>query len=738
MHGQAIQFVEYLEGHSKRFVIPVYQRNYSWKIENCRQLYDDLVKLINNKREMHFFGSIVSVNSGKFQEYLIIDGQQRVTTISLILLAIRNVLKDGKLKAENNDLSDLVYETYLANKFGDKSKRIKLKGSYDDYKAFEKLFDNDSSEYIQNSDITINYQYFYDRILKEEIFVDDLYKAICSLVVINITVDEKDDPQLIFESLNSTGVDLTEGDKIRNYVLMGQKKETQEIFYEKYWQKIETCTCNDKNDNNGVSLFVRDYLSVKMQATPSMDKIYPVFKEFVSNAHFSVEELLVDLLYYAKIYEKLIKSQFADDVIRESISRLNYLETTVSRPFFMQVLHLYQEKDSPLSLDALREIFQIIENYLFRRNICDVPTNALNKIFLMLDRDIQRFDRTYDNYLEKMKFVLLSKKESGRFPTDKEFETALSEKQVYLMRSRFKNYLFERYENFGTLEVKKIYDGLENDIYSIEHIMPQTLTPAWKNSLGDNYNEIYETWIHRLANLTLTAYNREYSNRPFLEKRDATFEKDGYNGFKESGLRMNQSISQNDKWTEDELINRDLLMKRKALEIWRFPQTSCKPIEKQFDTVTLDEDFRFTGVQLAKFAYKNTEYNVSSWTEMYAKMLSMLHSEDNSVLTKLAYTSDQNVDLSIHVSNNPNEFSVSAQIAPNIYVWTRTDTQYKINCLRKFFHLFNANPEDLLFYLKSQDNDDNSDNIPERYELRKKYWAFALSYIQKHHENKVV
>ena len=722
MDGKAIKLIKYLDGSEKRFIIPVYQRNYSWKVENCRQLYDDLVKLSINERNMHFFGSLVSVYNGISEEFLIIDGQQRVTTISLLLLAIHNILKEGKLVAEDKKLIDKVYNKYLVDEYDPTEKRIKLKAVNKDLEAFEKLFDEEPSEYIPNSDITINYLYFYERILKEEISIDALYDAISKLMVINITVGEDDNPQLIFESLNSTGVDLTEGDKIRNFVLMGQKPEDQEAFYKKYWSKIEVCTGNDNNNNNGVSLFVRDYLSVMRQSTPSMDKIYPVFKSYVAEKNISIEDLLKELLDYARLYEVLTKSQFKDEVVNASIYRLNYLETTVSRPFFLQVLNLH--KQGILTNKDLREIFLMVENYLFRRNICEVPTNALNKVFLTLNREIHRYDGTYDNYVEKMKFALTSKKESGRFPDDQEFSTALSEKQVYLMRGHYKNYLFERFENFGTDEIKDVFTRIENGKYTIEHIMPQTITPAWRAALGEDSSEIHATWIHRLANLTLTAYNSSYSNNPFIDKRDAE------NGFKNSGIRMNQLIAQKDKWTLAELEERDAYMVSKALDIWSYPLTEYKPEEKQLDSVTLDDDVNMTGSQIAKFSYKDTEQAVDSWTDMYARILRILHTEDSSVLTGLAYTSDSSIELAIHVASNPEEFNNKVQIAPNVYVWTGTSTQHKLNTLRRFFALFGADPADLVFYLKDQDEAKSTEDSPERYEIRKKYWAFALPYIQ--------
>ena len=722
MDGKAVKLIKYLDGSEKRFIIPVYQRNYSWKIENCRQLYDDLVKVSKNQRKMHFFGSLVSVYNGASEEFLIIDGQQRITTISLLLLAIHNILKEGKLVANDNRLLEKVYNKYLVDEYDPSERRIKLKTVNKDFDAFERLFDNDPSEFILNSDITNNYKYFYERILKEEVTVDELYDSISKLMVINITVSEDDNPQLIFESLNSTGVDLTEGDKIRNFVLMGQSSENQELYYKKYWSKIEVCTGNDNTNNNGVSLFVRDYLSLKKQITPSMDKIYPAFKNYYFEKNITMVDLLEDLLTYARLYEMLTKSIFDDDVIKASIYRLNYLETTVSRPFFLQVLYLYKN-EGILGVNDLRRIFLIIENYLFRRNICEVPTSALNKIFLALNREIFRYDGTYDNYVEKLIFALTSKRESGRFPDDNEFSTALSEKQVYLMRGRYKNYLFERIENYGTDEVKDVFERIEKGKYTIEHIMPRTLTPQWRSALGDNCDEIYETWIHRLANLTLTAYNSSYSNNTFIEKRDAE------NGFKNSGIRMNQWIAQKDKWTLEELKERDKYLVSKALGIWSFPTTDFKPEEKQLDSVSLDDDIDFTGSQIAKFAFRNSEQPVESWTEMYLKVLRILHSEDSSVLNGLAYSSDPNVELALHVSNKAEDFNSKVEVVPGIYVWTGTATQYKINTLRRFFAAYGVDPAELVFFLNDS-NDNGSEVEARRHIYRRKYWTYALPIIQ--------
>lgn len=708
MKGQEIQFIQYISGPTKRFVIPVYQRNYDWKIENCKQLYDDLIKVIRNNRKSHFFGSVVSVyepSSARNIEFLVIDGQQRLTTITLLLLAIYNLIQEGKVSYTTPMLNDMIYEQFLVDKYQEKDKRIKLKPIKNDKNAFDKLFD-DQDEYILDSNITVNYKYFYDRIQKMELTIDELFDAICKLEIISIILENDDNPQLIFESLNSTGLDLSEGDKIRNFILMGLPSAQQNDYYEKYWNKIEI---NTKYD---VSSFVRDYLSVKQLLTPSQSRIYISFKEYVEQININIEDLLKDLLAYSKRYQILLSGGTKSSELNASIYRLNRLSTTVTRPFFLEVLSLYD--DGKLDLGTVSKIFTITESYLLRRMICDLPTNMLNKIFLLLHKEIIRYDGTSDNYLEKFKYALLSKREKARFPGDEEFVLDFSNKQIYLMNSKNKLYIFERFENYGTLEDKDVYGHCDDGVYSIEHIMPQHLTPTWIKNLGDNYKDIHETWLHRMANLTLTAYNSKYSNLPFNEKK--TME----HGFEDSGIRMNTYLASKDLWNEDELNKRnDYLMKR-AVEIWALPQTEFKPKERQYEFYTLADDVEFTGRKIYKFTFKNTEQPVESWLEAYQKILQILYSENKSIITRLALSNDEG--LASHFSTHKDDFIRYFDLSDGIYVFSNNGTHSKINVLLRVFALFNEDPEDLVFYLRSADDN-------QEYDVKRKYWAFALEKI---------
>lgn len=662
MKGSESKMKDYIEGNDKRFIIPVYQRKYDWKFENCKQLYDDLKNIIRDNRESHFFGSIVSavVPNGSKIEYHIIDGQQRLTTISLLLLAISNLIKEGKVNCSKKMLSEEIMNRFLISPYADEGDKIKLRPVKSDQDALIRLF-GDKEDYDLSSNLTTNYQYFYDLISQDSISVIDLFDAICKLEIIAITLQEYDNAQLIFESLNSTGLALTEGDKIRNFVLMSLPTKLQSTYFDKYWSKIEKCTEND------VSKFIRDYLTLKRQITPNMNDVYHEFKTYTQSLNLTIDELLEDILKYARLYEKLLtsKSGLNNERLDNCLYRLNRLEIVVPRPFLLEVLRLNQ--DGKITTDDVTEIFIIVENYLFRRNICEVPTNALNKVFKNLNREIIRYDNTANDYLSKFIYALTSKKGFGRYPSDDEFKEAISQKQVYRMRGTFKAYLFERFENYGTVEAKDVYTNLDRNIYTIEHIMPQTLTPFWKDSLGEKVDKIHETWLHRLANLTLTGYNSNLSNNTFIEKRD------GKGGYKDSGLRMNQKIAAKDIWGLEELEERNKELVKKALEIWDYPTTDFAPIEKEFESCSLDdENFDLKGREIIKYSYLNVEQPVSSWVEMFENMVKYLHEKDKSILNVLVYQDKNEYDWTSYFTSDGSLLKSALKIDNNIYIEKNT------------------------------------------------------------------
>ena len=458
-----------------------------------------------------------------------------------------------------------------------------------------------------------------------------------------------------------------------------------------------------------------------------MNRVYVTFKAYVEENKLETEALLIDLLDYAKWYEILLKGKTTDKKLNACIYRLNRLETTITRPFFLEVLRMMTKGSPALSLQDAREIFLLTENYLFRRSICDLPTNALNKIFLMLHREIIRFDGTETDYLEKFKYALLSKQERGRFPNNEEFAEAMGNRQIYLMNIKNKAYILERLENYGIDEDKDIYRHLDEGTYSIEHIMPQHLTPQWVNELGDDYEDIHETWLHRLANLTLTAYNSKYSNNTFADKRDMD------KGFRQSGLRLNTWIANQEKWTLDELEKRCGMLVSRSLNIWPMPSTSYQPAEKQLDSYTLEDDVDLSGREIVRFGYKNTEQPVDSWITMMAQVLKILHAEDKSVLARLAHTDNPDDELNDYISDNPSDLRGAIELDQNIYLERNTSTSTKLSVLKKFFKAYGQNPGELVFYLKDQNKDLDAEEAGTRFEIRRRYWAYALEFIKKAH-----
>ena len=714
-------FLEEILRKADKLIIPVYQRNYDWKESHCQTLFNDLVNTIRYNRKTHFFGGIVSMNdpAGRRTDIFIIDGQQRITTVTLLLLALANLLKEGKVQADDPYLADTIIKRYLADEINPQNRKVKLKPIKGDADAFERLWQN-PEDYNHASNVTLNYTYFYNRIQKGALTPDQIFEAVLSLQIIDITlIPLDDDPQLVFESLNSTGLDLNEGDKIRNFILMGLPADTQEKFYSEYWNPIEKKASDAKDSNSyNVSWFIRDFLSIKQRKIPGINSVYMSFKEYASPFRDSgLESLLKDMLEYARRYEKLLNGSYDfPDKLNASITRLNRFESSVTRPFLMETLRLKEQ--GALSGESTIEVFRMVESYLFRRTICDLPSNALNKVFLTLANDVNRLDGTWNNFTDKMKYVLSSKKEKTRFPNDTEFAEGLLKKNIYKMPPRYKAYLFERFENGDKLEHKPIYDLLDKGAYTIEHIMPQTLSAKWQESLGPDYAVIHETWLHSLANLTLSAYNANYSNHTFEEKRTMD------DGFLDSGLRMNQHIAQKTQWGAAELEERAERLKKQAYELWPYSETAYSPPEKQFDEYALDDDITFTNKAIVRYRFCGIEQDAQSWTDMYIAVLRALHENNKTILNYLA-DADDSVDLAIHITRSESSSSRSGKIDEHIYVWIATSTQYKINLLRKFFEQFGEDTENLVFLVK-----ENAAVSEDRDDLRFNFWSQAIPAIR--------
>ena len=685
MKGQDSFLLGLLNTSQRRLIIPVYQRNYDWKKANCEQLYNDLVEVVRQGKQTHFFGSIVSNALGR-DEIELIDGQQRITTVSLILIAIVNAIKNGDVVPNDPVLGERILGEYIIDKYHKTERKVRLKPFRDDCEAFDNLIYKSEEDYIANSKVTINYRYFYDRIVKEGLVsVDDLFDAIDKLQIIDIQLqpDKGDDPQLIFESLNSTGLDLTEADKIRNFVLMGFKPEVQERLYDSYWNKIEKLSMQELDS------FIRNYLTIMTGVIPNIKNIYSAFKLYAKQIN-DIESVLQDMLRYAQAYNKIATCTLGSSTANTTLKRLNLLEVTVAHPFLMAYLVFAEENQLPVS--ETETVMSLLENMIFRRFICDLPTNALNKIFAALHKQVLKQKRETDTYSSVLIYILLNRRASFAFPNNEDFVSSLSKKNIYSMRSRSKQYLFERLENGNSKEINDIVGYMESNSLSIEHIMPQTLTTAWREALGENYEAIHEQWLHTIANLTLTGYNANYSNRPFAEKK--TME----NGFLQSGLRLNKYIAQFDQWTEKELKERSKHIENMALEIWPYPSTSFVPEQEDDEIVSLAEDNAvFTNRDIMYFIFQEERHNVTNWTDMMWQMAELLYGINPAILYQEA-ANTKNVWLS------PTQTSGGfRKLADKLYFCPgNSSTWNKMATLKNLFRLYQLDEADLSFALVTQ------------------------------------
>ena len=693
MKGDAQPLIKFFDGSDKRFIIPLYQRNYDWKEENCEQLFQDLLKMHHSDRKSHFFGSIVSSIQAGTEDRFIIDGQQRITTVSLLLIAMVNAFKAGDIHATDGKLVDKIFKRYLVDEYQEDERKVKLKPIKKDMDAFDALLYRPKDQYIKGSNVTRNYEFFYDKIVKSSLTMDELFETIKKLEVINIKLDEDDDPQLIFESLNSTGLDLSEADKIRNYLLMSLAPAEQDDLYTRYWNPIEESTKYDP------SSFVRDYLTMKQGKIGRIDKIYFIFKEYAENERTSRAELLEEMHHYAKIYSQIDNANMGIEKINRKLSQVRTLDSTVAYPFYMAFFD-YAEKNS-LSDEEKYRVLDIVESYWARRIICNLPSNALNKVFATLHRDVinnmnKAAEGEHPTYTDVLIYLLLKKGRSSVFPKDDEVKEDFATRQVYKMPTNLRMFILERMENRDSKERHDVVGQLTEKSISIEHIMPQTLSDKWKDDLGEEWERIHQQYLHTMANLTLTGYNSQYSNLTFVEKRD--MEK----GFKDSAFRLNNYVKSCNQWTETELKQRQRDLLDVFMQLWPMPSTSFEPAKREIESASLDDDdYEFTGKKIQGYFYHNVHYTVNTWKEMLIQMCNHVLLEKRSSIEWLCANEEHGF------SHTPESWR--KELASGLYVWTDNSTYTKISILRGMLNECNIPLSEVVFEFRSDDTDDNSE-----------------------------
>jgi uncharacterized protein with ParB-like and HNH nuclease domain/predicted transport protein len=553
---------------SPQFVIPIYQRTYSWTEKECWQLWNDILRTGGNDTiSSHFVGSIVYIEKGlsnltSHEPMLVIDGQQRLTTVTLLIAALAKALSETE--PVDGFSPRKLRNYYLLNPEEEGDRRYKLLLSQTDKASLVAIVSDSDQPKKPSLRVIENFALFEMWIAGCKGELAAVCKGLAKLVVVDIALNrDQDNPQLIFESMNSTGRELSQADLIRNFILMGLKPQLQTQIYEQFWRPMEV-DFGQEAYSVYFDGFMRHYLTVKTGEIPNVRDVYEAFKAYARSpvtAQAGVQALVKDIRSFASYFCAMRLGAETDADLKPAFHDLRELKVDVAYPFLLDLYHDYAT--GLLAKQDFLAAVRLIEAYVFRRAICAIPTNSLNKTFATFIKSLKK-----DRYLESIQAHLLGLPSYRRFPSDDEFQHDLQTRDLYNFPRR--SYWLRRLENHGRKECVAV------DEYTIEHILPQNenLSSAWKTTLGPDWQRIQHTWLHTLGNLTLTGYNSEYSDRSFTEKRDME------GGFKESPLRLNAELGQVEQWSEATIQKRAKRLASMAMEVWKTPSLSAETLAK--------------------------------------------------------------------------------------------------------------------------------------------------------------
>lgn len=665
-----------------QFVIPVYQRNYDWTEKHCKVLLNDIIEAGKNKKE-HFIGSIVYVTDNKpatsVKELIVVDGQQRLTTITLIYLRLYKLLDE----IGNQSLKDKIHEQYLINKFASTpDKKIKLKPTANNDKALKHIYDNVKISINEKSNVIDNYIFFEKNITQNN--YENVLEGLANLIFVDMALDRNiDDPQRIFESLNSTGLDLSQGDLIRNYILMKLNSKEQEEIYEKYWEYIEKDAKDESKNENMVSDFIRDFMTSEYNKIPNKSRVYEEFKEKYSIDNLNeIKNYLGVLKEYASYYNKLLNPKKENDKdISLKLDNIKSLEVNVSYPFFLKIYKDYNDKI--IDKEKFIYIIDLIESFVFRRFICDVPTNAMNKIFMSLYRQIDK-----NNYIESLEKHLCKLGSAQRFPKNDEVISKLKEKNIYeSINQKRKMYLLEKLEQ----GLGKTFINFSQTTYTIEHIFPQKPVKEWKKELNQKDYDIMQEKLHTIANLTISANNGELGNKTFKEKQDMNVN-NGEQGYIYSKLWLNEYLNGIEEWKPKNIEERFDKIKERFLKVWKYPNVIITNDNVEVDIFEADDP---TGKKLEYIKFNGEEYNdITDVSKLFSFILKYYYSEKE----ELFFTDE--IQKVIKITTNKKELvsDYPIQLSDIYYAENTYSSDKKFDLIKKLIDIFDREDELLIKY----------------------------------------
>ena len=671
----------FLGSNETAFAIPVYQRNYDWAKTQCAQLFKDILAVgADETQSGHFIGSIVYVHDdvhavAALQEFTIIDGQQRLTTLTLIYIAIyRHFLAAGEDREAQR-----IYKTYLINEFAEDAEKLKLKPTDNNKAALAQMMDPQEAVKVSGySRLIENFRFFQSRIDASN--VATVLKGLSKLLFVNIALDrQKDNPQRIFESLNSTGLELSQADLIRNYILMGLPRREQEQVFRKFWEPIERNARNLEVNESRLSDFIRDYLTLKQKDIPNKGAVYAKFKErFPVPSSPELMEALNEIRDLSNVYARLLNPDMETDaVISRELGYIRTLEINVSYPFLMPVYRDFQS--GVIVRDEFAAVLQLVQSYVWRRAILGLPTNALNKIFMGL------YDRVeLEDYLKSVQRALMQRGGTQRFPRDPEVLAVLKEKDMYSMKGRTRTYFFDRLENHNNREIVDVtVPGI-----TIEHIFPQKPDPEWRNTVDeDDFAAMGEQHLNTIGNLTLSGNNGRLGNKTFAEKRDMNHD-GGEQGYRFSRLWLNRDLQTLDHWNVAQVEARAERIALRFLEVWPAPSVDvlAGPDVEEVNIFEAEEP-KFKKLEYAVFL--GNRLWVTQVSRLYVEVIQQLLLEQPDAFhgTKLG---DR-----IQLTSDPASLRQSVQVGEGYFVEANIDSTSKFERMK--FILAELGLEDELY-----------------------------------------
>ena len=567
MNARNCPFTQIIDSNHQ-FVIPVFQRDFSWTREQCVQLWQDVLRAsVAEADSGHFMGSIVYVGNdlgAGFRSWLLIDGQQRLTTLTVLMIALRDHIQaTGWSGNDDGPTTGKIDAYYLKNLQETGQRHYKLILRRKDDATLKALIGakNPTELDVEYSELLVEAYEFFRSVLQEPgCDPEGVYRGVARLNIVDVTLDRRgDNPQLVFESMNSTGIDLRQSDLVRNYLLMGLDESEQTRLYDEYWRTIEVLF---RTSGSAFDSFLRDYMALKQRLTQQirLDRIYDEFKSFRETGETPLEELLADMALVARTYASFLgTAPMQRPWLADAMGNMRSLNTTQGL-LIMQLYHFHEQEQ--LNQDEFVRAVVLIESYLLRRAVLGLQTRNYWSVFARIAHDLGP-----EAPFESLQVALARLRGNNRFPNDEEFKRGLLEHDLYGLRVC--KHMLDRLENAGYQEPSPVQD------FSIEHIMPQEImdVPQWQEMLGETWAEEHGEWLHRLGNLTLTAYNSTYSNRPFQDKQVVE------GGFRQSAVRLNQDVRDAEQWTSVEIRDRGARLADRALAIWPHHKADAQSIQ---------------------------------------------------------------------------------------------------------------------------------------------------------------